>query len=186
MHFEKIMENVKFLLGEEEKENIEPVDPEKIAQRAYELYWEYNCEYGVVNAFSQIAGLKFDYSRVREISKKLPHRWNTICGALTGAFYIFVITIPDEVIEEAIKELIEFHNNTELPIFVGNRELEIPKAAVGSILCRDSIINWSKATGIHPRTLERSERCARLTGDIAFKTAEIMNKYAGALAEADV
>ncbi|WP_163328901.1 C-GCAxxG-C-C family protein [Desulfurobacterium thermolithotrophum] len=186
MNLKEIMENIRFILNRVEKEKLIHVEPRTIAQRAYELYWKQNCEYGVVNSFSKVGGLKFNYFKVLEISKELPHKWNKICGAITGAFYIFAVTLPEEAIEDAVKEIIEFHNNTKLPIFIGNKEFEIPKVAVGSILCRDSIINWSKAAGIHPRALERSERCARITGDIAFKTAQILNKHVGALTEANI
>ena len=66
-------------------------------------------------------------------------------------------------------------------VFREDKKFNIPKVAVGSILCRDSIINWSEASGIHPRSFERSERCARITGDLAYKTAKILNKHADVL-----
>ncbi|MEO2068021.1 MAG: C-GCAxxG-C-C family protein [Desulfurobacteriaceae bacterium] len=181
MEFSKIMDNVRFIAKVIEKEDLKKVDPHKVAKKAYELYWKANCEYGVVNSFKALGVFNFDYGQVMAISKQLPHKWNTICGAITGAFYLFALTLPEELLEKSVKELIKFHNETRLPIFEGNKKFNIPKVAVGSILCRDSIINWCKAAGIHPRSFERSERCARITGDLAYKTAKILNKYADAL-----
>jgi len=181
LEFKKIMENIHFISENlEEKKTERPAfSTERIKELAYQLYWQSNCEGGLVNAFYDEAGIPVNYRRVRSLALELPHRWNKICGAVTGAFYVLAATLPKERLEKAVKEIINYHNRTPLPQFKGRGNTPIPRAKAGSIICRDSIINWCKATKVNPRSKERAERCARITADIAGKTAELLKKYAG-------
>jgi len=45
----------------------------------------------------------------------------------------------------------------------------------GSILCHASIAEWCKTAKLAESSTERKERCARLTGDVAAHTAQILN-----------
>ena len=175
MEFRKIAENMEFIREVFGEVELQPFSEEKLSQLAYRYYWDYNCEYGVITAFNEEALYPISYNEVKKVSRELPHRWSTICGAITGAFYIFATTLPFEKALEGAKRLIEFHNREKLPIFKGKIP-NLPKAAVGSILCRDSIINWCKAAGIHPRSMERAERCACITADIAGKCGELVRE----------
>ncbi|WP_456397891.1 C-GCAxxG-C-C family (seleno)protein [Desulfurobacterium sp.] len=169
----KNIEKYRHLLGEGTLLKVE--DLQRLGEVAYKGYWERDCEYGVIKAFIEMAGLNISFDEVIENKMKIPVRWHSICGALTGAFVVFAVSLSEEAIEPAVMELVEFHNNTFLPIFSGNGSF-IPSASPDSILCRDSIMNWAKKTGISPRSAERRERCARITADIAVKAADIVNK----------
>ncbi len=169
----KNIEKYRHLLGERSLLKVE--DLQKLGEVAYKGYWERDCEYGVIKAFTEVAGLDISFDEVIENKMKIPVKWHSICGALTGAFVVFAVSLPEEEIESAVRELVEFHNNSSLPIFSGNGSF-IPSASPDSVLCRDSIMNWAKKTGIPPRSAERRERCARITADVAIKAAEIVNK----------
>jgi hypothetical protein len=181
LELSKVMENIYFIRQTVGELGCQKAEPEKVAKLAYNYYWDYNCEYGVITAFNEAAGYPLTYQQVREVSKGLPHRWNAVCGAVTGAFFVLATTLPEEELERGVKELIAFHNETPLPLFKGRRVPELPKVAVGSVLCRDSIVNWCRATGINPRSLERAERCAAITADVAGKCAELVSSLAGQL-----
>ena len=177
MELKKILENARFVRETVGELPVGNFSPEEVGELAYRRYWEYNCEYGVITAFNEAAGFPLTYEEIKALSRKLPHRWNAVCGALTGAFYLLATTLPEEKVELGIEELIKFHNETPLPSFKGERVPDLPKAAVGSILCRDSIVNWCKATGIPPRSLERAERCAAITADVAIKCGQLVLEH---------
>ncbi len=46
-----------------------------------------------------------------------------------------------------------------------------------SPLCHASVTNWCKASGFKSTAPERLERCARVTGDVAAKAAEMLNQF---------
>jgi len=177
LEFSRISENLEFIKSKLGTFQIEVPSEEKIGELAYSYYWDYNCEYAVITAFNEKAQFPMTYSEVRTLTKKLPHKWGVVCGALTGAFFLFSTTLKLELSVQAAKELIDFHNITPLPIFKGRRFKDLPKVAVGSILCRDSILNWSRKAGVPPRSLERAERCAAITADVAMKTVQLIKKY---------
>ncbi|WP_457568336.1 C-GCAxxG-C-C family (seleno)protein [Desulfurobacterium sp.] len=173
-----ILKNIKTyrdLLGKRKLNEFE--SPLSLGYPAYAGYWERDCEYGVINAFSVVAGLDLSFKEVVENKVKIPVRWHSLCGALTGAFVVFAVSLPEEEIEPAVKNLVLFHNDTSLPVFSGDGSF-VPSASPDSALCRDSILNWSKKTGVSPKSRERKERCARITADIAVKAAEIVMERA--------
>jgi hypothetical protein len=53
----------------------------------------------------------------------------------------------------------------------------LPQSLAGSVLCHASLTNWCIAANKHLNSAERKERCARITGDLAVKTGEVLNAY---------
>ena len=51
--------------------------------------------------------------------------------------------------------------------------------ACGSVLCHVSCTKWCEAAGVAINDVKRKERCARLTGDVAAKAAELLNAHYG-------
>ncbi len=154
--------------------NLKEINLKKVGELAYKFYWDYNCEYGVITAFNLACNFKPEYPEVKAFTPLLPNKWSRICGAITGALWVFSLTLEREDFERAVKELFKFHNETPLPIFKG--ALKLPKAPALSVVCRDSIINWCSATKIHPRSPERSYRCAAITADVAIKCGQIVRE----------
>ncbi len=174
MELSKVVENMEFIREAFGERSIGEIELKRLATSAYKHYWDYNCEYGIITAFSQEAQLEIDYQEVRSFTKELPNRWSSVCGAITGAYWVFALTLPLDEFERAVVELNRFHNETPLPLFTP--EVKLPKAPALSVLCRDSIINWCRSTGIHPRSPERSYRCASITADIAVKCGQIVRE----------
>ena len=176
MEISQILENMNFIRESFGERTLRSFDLKRIGELSFNFYWEYNCEYGVVTAFNEEAGLKLDYLEVKSFSSLLPCRWSKVCGALTGAFWVFALTLEPSEFETAVERLVDFHNGTPLPLFKPPQMARLPKAPARSILCRDSIINWCKATGISPRSRERNFRCAAITADVALKCGQIVRE----------
>jgi hypothetical protein len=178
LELKEILENLYFIREKlEVKPGVGLFGLEEIERLAFNYYWDYGCEYAVVTSFNEVALFPYSYQTLKTLSSQLPHKWNRICGALTGAFFVLALTLP-EGFEKGVKELIRFHNETPLPIFKSTQFPAVPSAKAGSILCRDSILNWCASTGIHPRSRERSIRCAAITADIARKCGELLQERA--------
>jgi len=175
MDFSLIVENMKFyrdVCGRKEI-RAEKLDLETVARQAYEGYKKYGCEFGVITSVSSALGLDISFERVMKIKKELPVKWNTVCGAITGAFVLFSLLLEESDFKFAAERIVKFHNDTPLPQFEGDGRA-VPKASADSILCRDSILNWSRKTGIPVKNPLRSERCGRITADIAVETLKII------------
>lgn len=54
----------------------------------------------------------------------------------------------------------------------------LPQEYPGSIICHVSVTRWCKKSGYASGSSERSERCARVTGDVAYKLTELLNQLA--------
>lgn len=54
---------------------------------------------------------------------------------------------------------------------------DLPQNIPGSPLCHVSVSQWCMVADKKVGSVERKERCARLAGDIAAKTVEILNSY---------
>ena len=66
-----------------------------------------------------------------------------------------------------IKQLIE----------IVNYEGEVPQNVSGSPLCHVSVSQWCILADKKVHDIERKERCARIAGDIAAKTVEVLNAH---------
>lgn len=110
--------------------------------------------------------------------------WGTACGALLGAAFAFGLFYEKKEHNELVRELFYWHNTTPLPIFrpAANCKLDVdlPKSVIGTVLCSTSKAKWAYESGFKIKSKECSERCARLTADVARKAIEILNaKIAG-------
>lgn len=83
-----------------------------------------------------------------------------------------------------VTDLFRWYEQTAFPLYDPGQDAqgvqgEIPGHACGSVLCHVSVSSWSFATGIPAASKTRSERCARITADVARKAIEIMNAKIG-------
>ncbi|MCK7527975.1 MAG: C-GCAxxG-C-C family protein [Ignavibacteriales bacterium] len=60
---------------------------------------------------------------------------------------------------------------------VHNYDQDLPQNISGSPLCHTSVTEWCIVSGKKVSDVERKERCARITGDVAAKCAEILNAF---------
>ena len=164
----------------------EKIDPRAAAKIAYEGFYEALCSYGVSRAIwvplrekvgepyvshPLYEGLKLGGAGIAG--------WGTVCGALLGATVVTGFIVPAPAGEQILNDLFEWYGSAALPVF----EPERPRAEVSarsvshSPLCHISVGKWSKIAGKPLMSPEQKERCARLTADVALRTATLFNEW---------
>lgn len=164
------------------------LDPEKAKDLAYQGYGKYKCAYGVFHAI--IAELKekvgYPYTviptEILQWGGTGGGGWGTLCGALTGAATAINFSVgTKKEVDQLVSELFGWYTTYEFPKYKPAKQLkptsEIPKSVAGSPLCHVSVSNWCKASNFKAESAERSERCARVSADVAAKTVELLNKF---------
>lgn len=77
--------------------------------------------------------------------------------------------------------LLYYYSNTKHPAFLPkNPKIDPAKITLtqsDSPLCHISVGRWMKGSGFPFASPERKDRCARLTGAMAYKTVEFLNTW---------
>ncbi len=164
------------------------LDPDVTANLAYHAYDEGSCMYAIVHSFIFQLATKFGepYASFPVHMMKYGHGgiggFGTICGALNGASSLIGLFVADKGIQNAlIKDLFQWYEQTPLPVFkpdTATLDFIPPTSISMSTLCHASNTSWSNVSGYRVKSKERSERCRRLTADVATKLATIMNQLA--------
>ncbi|HID41365.1 MAG TPA: C_GCAxxG_C_C family protein [Pyrodictium sp.] len=118
--------------------------------------------------------------------------WGSLCGALNGALMAINMVLGEKAEWDRIgKLLMRYYETTPLPAEKSNeyavkgefyvKKLKsdkwLPQSVSGSVLCHVSVGKWCRVSGYASGSKERSERCARITGDIAARAVELLNAY---------
>jgi hypothetical protein len=162
-----------------------PLEPEKVAQRAFESFQKGRCMYG---SFEAIAGsvaeqLGVPYTdfpfAMFKYGEGGVYGWATLCGSLNGSAAAIQLLSPNPV--PLIDALFAWYEAEPLPNFSakGMKFKEV-RSAAGTPLCHASIAHWTKASGKTAYSPERAERCATLTASAAFKAITLLNEQAAA------
>lgn len=174
------------------------LDVEAVRILGHDAFWEgKGCSYG---AFHAIA------SKLRLV---LPDPWNQLpseimiyghgggagwgatCGALNGPAALISLALLKARSDILISDMYGWYTQTLFPtdisnqyavnhVFLDNRcDILLPQNAAGSPLCHPSVTEWCKTANYTSDALERKERCARITGDVAAFAAQILNEELG-------
>jgi len=111
--------------------------------------------------------------------------WGSICGALNGAAALISLVTDKAPSGALINEVWGWSTTEMLPTDTANSATyeiinytdDMPQNIAGSPLCHASVSQWAIAAGAKVHDASRKERCARLAGDLAAKTAEILNAH---------
>lgn len=172
------------------------LDPDRVRILAHDSYWQEGrgCSYGafdgIIQALAEILGEP--YSSFPTELMIYGHGgtvgWGTLCGALNGAAGAICLVMTKEKSDKLINELLGWYTQTEFPtdksneyavnhVFTDQRyDQALPKNVCGSPLCHVSVTEWCIAAKFKAGSLERKERCARVTGDVAAYAVELLNK----------
>lgn len=174
------------------------IDPEVARKEGHKGYYEAACCYGT---FSAIVGqlqkeVGAPYTGIPLGIMKYGEGgvvgWATLCGALNGAAAAINLVTPEEDWKKIIDELMGWYTMEKFPSEISNQYAEqgkflvekmkfdkvLPQNASHSPLCHVSVGEWCRASGFASGSSERSERCGRLTGDVAAQTAMLLNAWA--------
>ncbi|ABS26684.1 C-GCAxxG-C-C family protein [Anaeromyxobacter sp. Fw109-5] len=124
--------------------------------------------------------------------------YGSICGAALGGALIINMVVEDPAApapaarNPLIVELMRWYERYAFPEFVPNAidAAEQGKTTIafddtnptlkvvpGSHLCHASVTTWCAANGVAATSPDKLARCARLSADVAGKTAELLNAY---------
>lgn len=181
------------------------LDVEYTRKLGYQGYYLGECAYGTFRAIiGQLQeGIGYPYT---EIPLDMM-RWGaggvagfgTFCGTLNGAAAAFGLICDNTNAKSLISALMSWYAETPLPsdrsnLYAGNGEFQqvldqvgktmktsapMPQSVARGNLCHVSVTNWCLASGYASGSSERSERCARLAGDVASKAIELLNDLFG-------
>ncbi len=105
----------------------------------------------------------------------------SICGAANGgACAIGLFHADKEKRDGLIGALLTWYEGADLPAYLpGPAEAEpFPRSAAHSVLCHVSVARWCRLAKAEPDGPRRSERCRRLSADVAAKTVDLLNRAA--------
>ena len=171
------------------------LDPDDVRRRAYCLYYQGGgCGHGAGQALIGALGDALaDEGIEPNVWRLLPvglYRyasggvagWGTICGSLNAAVGVMGLL---GVYGKVGNALMDYFSTAELPTdalvgYVPPAGVPAPLPAItktvsGSPLCHVSVSSWAAAAGVPVSDPSKSDRCARLVGDVVAKAAELMN-----------
>ena len=161
------------------------LDVEKVKERAYKGYFAGACSYG---SFDAIIGelqdkVGYPYTTIPTMMAKYGKGgtvgFGTLCGAINGAAMAMNLVSNDlDMIAEIVGEYTETAYPKWKPAVTEKTDIDLPESVSGSPLCHVSVTKWCEASGYGSTSIERKERCARLTGEVAGRTAEMLNAMA--------
>lgn len=163
------------------------LDPDVAEKRGYEGYFEIGgCARGVADALiGQMAddvGYPFNQIPIDMFANGATgYGAGSLCGSLAGAVNMIGLVCEPDAAKELTQELFAWYRSAELPIY--QPKLESVTTVAGSVNCLESVSHYMEKTGAAMGDDARKERCAGVTGDVAKKTAELLNAYFAAKAD---
>ncbi len=117
--------------------------------------------------------------------------YGSLCGAPNGAAAAITFAFPFADVKSIVKRLMRYYETEAFPNaksneYAINKEFYPPKYKSGkslprspshSVLCHVSVGKWCETSGYASGSKERSERCARVTGDVAAMAVTLLNAH---------
>ncbi|MCF8239826.1 MAG: C-GCAxxG-C-C family protein [Melioribacteraceae bacterium] len=168
------------------------LDPEAVRIKAHTLYWnEKDCCAGTFGGITDLLAESMGEPwtsfpiEVMLFGRGGGVGWGSICGCLNGGAALISLVTEKGPSGALINELWGWYTTEMLPTDAANEATyevqnyvgDLPQNISGSPLCHSSVSQWCNVAGKKVADIERKERCARITGDIAAKTVEILNDY---------
>jgi hypothetical protein len=174
-----------------------PVDLESIRIRAHHLKLSgYECCSGCFGAFveaqTQLIGDPWTTMpyEVMLYGRGGGASWGTLCGAVNAAAAVISLVVDKANSGPLIWEVYGWAASSLMPSDEANQfaldnkytagtfnGISLPQSVSGSVLCHASLTNWCIEANKKFNSADRKERCARITGDLAVKTGEVLNAY---------
>jgi hypothetical protein len=172
------------------------LDVELVRKRGHKYYYQGGCMYGASGGLLSVL-----IDKVGHPYTSFPHDmmryggggisgWGTVCGSLNGACAIITL-VAGKGYGQITNELMAWYGVTPFPSDEANlyavnhaylveeykTDAVLPTTVSNSPLCHVSVNTWCRSSGFASGSKQRAERCARLTGDVAAKAAELLNAY---------
>lgn len=178
------------------------IDPQSVADQAYNDYPVGHCMHTTFKAIvDHVAdALETSDPLAARAMKAFPfHMFHygssggdglgSLCGSLNGAMAAINLFVSNDKVRKAItNELAIYYERTLLPVYVPDdaKNEPFPRTVANSVLCHVSSGKWCELAQVRSGSPERTERCSRLSADVAKKAAELLNLNMAALNSADL
>lgn len=162
------------------------LDLDEVERIAYEGYFENGCCYGVAKGLLTELSKKvgFPYTMIPAemfANGKEGYTAGTLCGALGGAAGIIGLCCAPDDARAITKELFAWYTSTPLPIYQPEGDAPVQTISA-TVNCVDSVSNFMTAANVERADPIRKRRCGGVSGDVARKTAELLNIHYGFMA----
>lgn len=176
--------------------------PERLARRAYELYWQSGC--CEASWWPFVEALSAEHPDTWGTLPRNLFRfggggvagWGTICGVLNAAAALVGVTVGTSAHRANLTDAVmQYYANTALPTksawksYRGSLGLgdpwdpavkplrNVPTSTSHSPLCLPSLAQWTMTSGANDDTPRQRDRCAKACFDVTRKVAELLNTY---------
>lgn len=172
------------------------LDAEAARLKAHHLYWsDKDCAAGVFGAIVELLVGKLPDPwanmpmEVMLFGRGGGNGWGTLCGAVNGAAAVISLVATKADSGKLINEVWGWAATEKFPTDAANQASiddkyedkkyagALPQSVSGSVICHASVSQWCNVAGKKVADTERKERCARLAGDLAAKTVEVLNAH---------
>lgn len=162
------------------------LDLDEVERIAYEGYFENGCCYGVAKGLLAELCKKvgFPYTMIPPemfANGKEGYTAGTLCGALGGAAGVIGLCCAPDDARAITKELFAWYTSTPLPIYQPEGDAPVQTIST-TVNCVDSVSNFMTAADVERADPIRKRRCGGVSGDVARKTAELLNILYGFMA----
>ena len=162
------------------------LDLDEVEKLAYEGYFENGCCYGVAKGLLTELSKKvgFPYTMIPPemfANGKEGYTAGTLCGALGGAAGIIGLCCAPDDARAITKELFAWYTSTPLPIYQPEGDAPVQTIST-TVNCVDSVSNFMTEAEVERADPIRKRRCGGVSGDVARKTAELLNIHYGFMA----
>ena len=162
------------------------LDLDEVERIAYEGYFENGCCYGVAKGLLAELSKKvgFPYTMIPPemfANGKEGYTAGTLCGALGGAAGVIGLCCAPDDARAITKELFAWYTSTPLPIYQPEGDAPVQTIST-TVNCVDSVSNFMTEAEVERADPIRKRRCGGVSGDVARKTAELLNIHFGFMA----
>lgn len=159
------------------------LDLDKVEQIAYEGYFENGCCYGVAKGLlTELCDkVGFPYTMIPPemfANGKEGYTAGTLCGALGGAAGVIGLCCAPDDARAITKELFAWYTSTPLPIYQPEGDAPVQTIS-NTVNCVDSVSEFMTEASVERADPIRKRRCGGVSGDVARKTAELLNIHYG-------
>lgn len=175
------------------------LDPAAVREAAYQAYYAGGCCHGAYSALlghlAGTAGAPFDQLPLDfgKFGGGGIASYGSICGAALGGVLIMNHVVSNATARAAMMtDLLRWYETFAFPAYspaavnAGETGVTLDFSAAnlpslqlppGSHLCHASVSSWCASMAVSASGGDKKARCARLTGDVAGKVAEMLNAY---------
>ena len=162
------------------------LDLDEVERIAYEGYFENGCCYGVAKGLLAELSKKFGFPYTMIPAEmfangKEGYTAGTLCGALGGAAGVIGLCCAPDDARAITKELFAWYTSTPLPIYQPEGDAPVQTIST-TVNCVDSVSNFMTEAEVERADPIRKRRCGGVSGDVARKTAELLNIHYGFMA----